>query len=79
MCPLLSNELPVPAKDGVGSDERGNLGEGPSSNGLATDGKSAALIVSQPESPATDLLLQDTILLAEVLDDRILLASDPAG
>ena len=26
--PLLGNELPVPTEDGVGSDERGNFGEG---------------------------------------------------
>ena len=28
---------------------------------------------------ATELLFQDSILLTEVLDDRILLAGDPAG
>ena len=32
MGPLLSNELPVPPKDGVGSDERSNFGERASAN-----------------------------------------------
>ena len=69
----------MPTKDGVGRDERGNFGEGASANGLTSHGQSAALIVGQPESTATDLLFQDSILLAEVLDDRVLLTSDPAG
>ncbi len=33
--PLLGNKLPVPAKDGVGGDERRYFGESPSSNSLA--------------------------------------------
>jgi hypothetical protein len=71
--------LPVPTKDGVGSDERSNFGEGPSSNGLAADGESASLRVGQSESSATELLLEDSILLSEIFDDRILLAAHPAG
>jgi len=69
MGPFLGDELPVPAQDGVGSDERGNFREG----------TSAALIIGQPESSATALLFQDSILLAEILYDCVLLAGDPAG
>jgi len=76
--PLLGNELPVPTENRVGSDERSNFGEGTSSNGFASHGQSASLIVGQAESPATELLLEDSVLLAEVLDDRVLLAADPA-
>ena len=79
MGPLLGNELPVSTEDGVGSDERGNLGEGASANGLTTHGKSASLIVCQAKSSAAELLLQNTILLAEILNDRILLSGHPAG
>jgi hypothetical protein len=79
MGPLLSNELPVPAKDGVGSDERSNFAESPSSNGLATNCEPPTLIVGQPESSASKLLLQDAVLLAEILDGRILLATNPAS
>ena len=57
MGPLLSNELAMPPEDSVGSDERGNFGEGASANGLTSHGQSAALIVGQPESSATELLL----------------------
>ena len=33
----------------------------------------------QPESPATELLLEDSILLSEILDDRVLLTADPTS
>jgi hypothetical protein len=77
--PLQSDELSVPTEDSVGRDERGKFGEGASPDGFSPDRKPATLIVGQAESPATELLLQDAILLAEILDDRILLATNPAG
>ena len=49
------------------------------SNGFAADGEAAALVVGQSKSSTTELLLEDTILLSEVLDARILLTADPAG
>ena len=81
MGPAASSHLPapVPTEDGVRGNERSNLREGASANGLTSHGQSAALIVGQPESPTTEPLFQDTILLAEILDDRILLAADPGG
>jgi len=77
--PLLGNELPVPAEDGVGSDERRNFGKGTSTDGFASHGQSPSLIVGQPESFATELLLEDSVLLAEILDDRVLLTGHPTG
>ena len=79
MGPFLGNELSMPTKDGVRSDERSNFGESPSSNSLAPHRKSSALSVGQSKSSATELLLQDSVLLAEIIDDRILLTADPAG
>ena len=76
--PLLGNKLPVPTEDGVGSDERGNFREGPSADGLSSYGQSASLIICQAKSSATELLLQGSVLLAEILDDCVLLAGDPA-
>ena len=77
--PLLGNELPVPTKDGVGSDERGNLGEGASPDNFAPDRKPPTLSIGQAKSSATELLPENSVLLAEVLDDRILLTGDPAS
>jgi hypothetical protein len=76
--PLLRNELPMPPKDGVGSDDRCDFRQCPPADGSTPHGQSASLIVGQPESFATELLLQDTILFSEVLDDRVLLSGDPA-
>ena len=77
--PFLSNQLPVPTKDGVGSDKRSGLGEGPSSNSLAANRKPATLIVGQSESFTSELLFQDAVLFSEIFDDSVLLATDPSG
>jgi len=77
--PLLGDELPVPTKDGVGGDQRSNFAESPSPDGLATDREPATLIVSQPESSPSELLLQDAVLFPKILDDCVLLAARPAS
>ncbi len=79
MGPLLCNELPVPTKDGVRSDERGDFGKGAAADSLAADSKAATLTISQAEPSSTELLLEDSILLPEVVDDRVLLTRDPSG
>ncbi|MCP3995557.1 MAG: hypothetical protein GY722_10890, partial [bacterium] len=61
MSPLLRDELPVPAEDRVGGDHRGNLGEGASADRLAPDSQPATLIIGEPETSATELLLQDSV------------------
>jgi hypothetical protein len=75
----LSDELPVPTKDGVGRDKRGDFGEGASANGLAPDRKPATLGIGQAKSPAAELLPENPILLSEVFNDCILLMANPAG
>ena len=79
MGPLLCNQLPVPAKDGVWRDDRCDFGKGASSDGLAPHGKPSALMIGQSEPSAAELLLENTVFLLEVLDDRILLTADPTG
>ena len=69
----------MPAEDRVGRDQRGNLGKGAPADSLAPDGKTATLVIGQPESPATELLPEDSILLTQILNYRILLAGDPSG
>ncbi len=56
-----------------------NFCQGSPSDGLASHGQSATLIIGQPESSATELLLQNTVFLSEIFDDRILLTGDPAS
>ncbi len=79
MSPLLGDELPMPTQDGVRRDERCNLGEGASPDGLAPNRKPTTLIVGQAESSTPELLLQDAVLFSEIFDDCVLMAADPAG
>ncbi len=69
----------MPTQDCVRSNERSDFRQSASSDSLAPHGKSPALIVGQPKFLATELLLEDSVLLTEVLDDRILLTTDPTG
>lgn len=78
MGPFLCNEPSVPTKDRVWGDERSNFGECPSPDGFAPNREPAPLVVSQSESPAPELLLENTILFAEIFDNSVLLAPDPA-
>jgi len=50
-----------------------------SSDGLTSNRESAALIIAQPESPVSELLSEDSVLLAEIFNDGILLAAQPSG
>ncbi len=76
--PLLGNQSPVPAKDGVGSDEGRNFGESPSSDRLASYSKSSSLSIGQSEPSSAELLPEDAVLFPEIVDDRVLLARDPS-
>jgi hypothetical protein len=77
--PLPGNELAVPAEDRVGSDERSDFGKSAPSDKLAADGKSSALGVGQSKSFRTELLLENSVFLSEIFDDRVLLTGDPSG
>ena len=46
---------------------------------LARSGAGSIPFRAQPESLVPELLLEDSVLLAEKVDDRILLTSDPPG
>ncbi len=59
--------------------ERSKLGERVSSYGLPADGKTATLLIGQPEWPATELLPEDSVLLPQILDDSVLLTAHPSG
>ena len=79
MSPLLRYELPMPMKNSVGSDERSEFGESSSTDGFPPDGKSSASSVGQSKSLGTELLLENSVFLSEILDDRVLLTADPSG
>ena len=66
---LPCDEQAVPAQDRVRRDDTGNLLERLPADRLALDRQSSALGVSQPKTTSAELLSQDAVLLAEVVDD----------
>jgi hypothetical protein len=75
--PFASDELAVPAKNGVRSDDRRDPLEQLPAKHLPLGGKSTALVIAQAETP-TQLLLQNPVLLLEVLKDLLLFSIEPA-
>jgi hypothetical protein len=76
--PLLGDELPMPAQDRVGSDERGNFEESSTADLLSADSQPATRIIGQSESSAAELLSENSVFLAEILDYGVLMTADPA-
>ncbi|TNF80791.1 MAG: hypothetical protein EP299_02400 [Acidobacteria bacterium] len=58
--------------------DRGNLLQRSPAESLPLGREPPSLVVSEPESLSTELLLEDSILLAQVLDRRVLMLVDPA-
>ena len=67
----------MPPKDRVRRHDRGDLGQYPVSEGFSFRRQAASLGVVEAKASAPELLLQDSILFAEVLDHGILVAADP--
>ena len=68
----------MPAQDGVGRHDGGAVTEELSSNQLAQDRQSASLVIIETRQSRTELFSEDTVLLAEIVKDPLLLAVEPA-
>src|SRR5262249_7079922 len=77
-CPLPGNQLPVPPEDCVGRHDGRDLPQEPSAESATFHRKASALVVGQPEAAAIHLLLEDTVLLHQVLNNVLLVAVDPS-
>ena len=75
---FLGDEAAVPAEDRVRGDDARDGPEATPTEGLSLHRQAAPLIVSEPEPAATALRAQHAVLLEQVVDDRLLLAVDPA-
>jgi hypothetical protein len=75
---LLGDELAVPAQDGVGRHQSGELFQRTSADEAALRGEPPALRVGEAQAPTAELLAQDAVLLLEVRDDLGLVAVHPA-
>jgi len=63
----------------VGGEECANGFEQLAAQDLALDREPTALVVVEQDAPLTELVLEDLVFRAQVLDHRLLLAVHPAG
>ena len=75
--PLLGDELSMPAKNCVRREQRAEVTEQFSAEYLTLQRQSTPLIIVEQESSLAELLLEDSILSHQILDDFLLLAVDP--
>lgn len=75
---LPGDQLPVPGQESLRGDDRCHRHQSAVAERLCFDGHSTALVVRKPESTTAELLTQDLVLLAEVVDCLLLLLIHPA-
>jgi hypothetical protein len=76
---LPGDESAVPPQDGVGRHDAGDGREVTTAEDLAFHGEPASLVVSQAQSSGTVHRTEDSVLLEQVVNDRLLVSIDPAG
>ena len=75
---LLGNQQAVPAQDRIGRHDAGDVGEAPSAEGFTFHGQAASLVVGEANPSGTIRRAEDPVLLAQVVNDSLLLSIDPA-
>src|ERR671918_506670 len=78
-CPLLGNQPPVPAQDRIRRHDGRHLPQNPATESLALRREAAALVVSQLNTAAPQLLPKGTVLFHQVVDHVLLVTIDPAS
>ncbi len=69
----------VPAEDGVGRYDGGNVGKDPPTEDPALSCEPPPLVIGETQASPAELLFQHSILFNEVLDDLGLVAIYPSG
>ena len=77
--PLGGDQLAVPPHDCVGRYDRRDAAEQAATEHLALCREPAPLVIGQTKALATELFLEDPVLLDQVVDGLGLVAVDPAG
>ena len=72
--PLLRDELTVPSKQRIGCHQRLQFIKCPATKCLGFHGQSYPLFVGEPKPLSFELLLEDTVLFDEIINDHLLLA-----
>ena len=60
-------------------DDAGDVRQATPAENLALHGQAASLVVGEPQSSRSLRRAEDTVLLEQVVDDRLLLSVDPPG
>ncbi len=76
--PFLGDEQAVPAQDGVRRYQRADLGKKLAAKDLGFDSQPSALVVVEEDAMVAELFAEDLVFSAQVVDDLLLLAIDPA-
>jgi hypothetical protein len=76
---LLGDQFPMPSQQGLRRDNGGDLGQNLPPQAFGPDGQSPALIVIEAQSPSTELLAQNPVFLAKVVNDLQLALIHPSG
>jgi hypothetical protein len=76
---LPCDERSIPAQQGIGRDEGGDLEESTASSSFRAFSEATPLHVGEPDLSSTELVSEDAVLLAEILDCVVLTAVHPAG
>ena len=69
----------MPSENRVRGDDGRDFAEQATADLLALRSEPAALIIVEPKTAGTDLLPQDPILFAQVVEDLLLFAVQPSG
>jgi hypothetical protein len=69
----------VPSQNRVGGHDGRDLPQDPSTESATCRREASALVVGEPEAAPLHLLLEDTVLLHQVLDNVLLVAVDPSS
>jgi hypothetical protein len=76
---LLGDQCPVPPQDRVGRHDAGDGCKMTTAEDAAVHGETTSLVVGQAQSPRPVHRAENAVLLEQVLNDRLLMAIDPAG
>ncbi len=68
----------MPTENRIRRDERRNLRQTATTERRVDGSQAPPLLVGEPHAPAGQLCLQDAVLFAQVLDDPVLFALEPA-
>jgi hypothetical protein len=69
----------MPAENRVGRDDRRHLRQKSTTERGAEGSQAPSFVVGEPQTLVVELRLQNTVLLAQVFDDLVLLGLEPAG